>query len=199
MWFGPSKREIWRQLAAELDGQFVQGKWGRGDKIYVRHEEWVIVFDTFVKSYGNTHVPFTRIRAPYLYRDDFVFEVFRKKAIHGIGLMMGMEDIHVADPEFDRHFIVKGNDQKKVRAFFNNSMIRQFIAYQPEIHLRIREDEDKIFKPKFPKGINEVYMEARGKIKNLDRLHDLYELFAETLDQLHRIGTAEPDRPNMDL
>ncbi|MCI4666938.1 MAG: DUF3137 domain-containing protein [Bacteroidia bacterium] len=197
MLFRNSRREVWRQLAAELDGKFVQGNLTVRDQIVVHHEKWTIVFDTFSKSRGNSRVPYTRIRAPYVYRDDFVFEVSRKDAIKSIGLLLGGEDIHVGDPEFDRHFVVRGNDQWKVRSFFNNSMIRQFIAYQPEITLKIREDRDHIFAQKFPKGVNEVYFEASGKIRNLDRLLDLYELFAACLDQLHHIGTADPDRPEM--
>lgn len=184
-------------MAAELNGKFVQGSLIVSDQIVLSHEAWVIVFDTFTKPRGNARVPYTRIRAPYVYRDDFVFEVFRKNAIHSIGLALGGVDIHIGDPEFDRHFIVRGNDERKVKQFFNNFMIRKFIAYQPEIHLRIREDQDRIFAPKFPKGINEVYFEAKGRIRNLDRLIDLYELFAESLDQLHHIGTADPDRPEM--
>lgn len=197
MLFRNSRRAVWRQLAAELDGKFVQGSLIVADQIIVNHDAWVIVFDTFTKPRGNARVPYTRIRAPYVYRDNFTFEIFRKNAISSIGLALGGKDIHVKDPEFDRHFIVRGNDERKVQHFFNNAMIRQFIAYQPGIHLKIREDREHIFAQRFPKGINEVYFEARGRIASLDRLLDLYELFAACLDQLHHIGTADPDRPEM--
>jgi hypothetical protein len=38
-----------------------------------------------------------------------------------------------------------------------------------------------------------------GIIKDVERLRLLYELFAETLDQLCRIGSANENTPNVSL
>ncbi|MEL6625337.1 MAG: DUF3137 domain-containing protein [Bacteroidota bacterium] len=195
MLFGPSKKEIWRHLAAELDGQFVKGKVFKKDKVYARHGEWIIVLDTFTRKYGNANKRFTRIRAPYLNRDDFVFQIYRSKAFSGMRSYFGMQDVEVGDPYFDKDFVIQGNDIRKLKMFFKHTEIKDLIMHQPNILLKIREDEDKLFAPPFPKGINEVYFESRGIIKNIEQLHDLFELFALTLDHLHHIGTAWNERP----
>ena len=49
----------------------------------------------------------------------------------------------------------------------------------------------------FGKGMHELSLEARGEIKNLDRLKELYELFGETLQQLCRIGAAADRDPGI--
>jgi hypothetical protein len=38
-----------------------------------------------------------------------------------------------------------------------------------------------------------------GIVKDVERLKLLYELFAETLDQLCRVGSANEDTPNVSL
>ena len=41
-----------------------------------------------------------------------------------------------------------------------------------------------------PEGVDELYFQVSGVIKDLDRLKELFTLFTETLDQLCRIGSA---------
>ena len=48
----------------------------------------------------------------------------------------------------------------------------------------------------FPEGVDELYFNVAGVIKDLDRLKLLYELFAETLDQLCLTGAAYAANPN---
>ena len=192
--FRKSKLKIWEQLAEELGGRFVKGKGLKKDKVMARHREWVISLDHFVRSSGNTHIPMTRIRAPYVNRDDFIFRIYRKGLFPGIGKLFGVQDIVIGYPEFDDPFIIQGNDEKKLRMLFDHQDIRDLISFQPRIKMLIQEDGGW-FKEKFPEGVNELYFEAVGIISNLAQLHDLFELFAITLDHLCDIGTAYEDRP----
>lgn len=67
--FGPSREEIWNQFANEIDADFInQGFW-KTKKVVARFENWVITFDTYTRSTGKTST-FTRIRAPYVNKDD---------------------------------------------------------------------------------------------------------------------------------
>ncbi len=199
MLFGPSKKAIWQQLAQELDGTFVKGTFNKPDKVYAFHEPWMVVLDTYTVSTGKSSQRFTRIRTPYVYRDDFIFQIYRKNIFSNIGKRLGVQDVEVGYPAFDEAFIIQGNDERKLRMLLESQALRQLIKSQPQIMLRIREDEEQIFRPKFPNHINEVYFSTRGVIKDLDRLHDLFDLFAEVLDQLHEIGTAWDDDPNYQL
>jgi hypothetical protein len=47
----------------------------------------------------------------------------------------------------------------------------------------------------FPAGVDELKFQVAGVIKDLDRLKLLYELFAETLDELCRMGSALDKTP----
>ncbi|HEX8707258.1 MAG TPA: hypothetical protein VF723_03265, partial [Pyrinomonadaceae bacterium] len=110
----------------------------------------------------------------------------------------GMQDVEVGYPDFDRDFIIKGNDEKKLRALFANQKIRRLIQAQPAIKLTVKDDEGW-FGADFPEGVDELYFQVHGVIKDIERLKLLYELFAETLNHLCQIGSAYERDPQLTL
>jgi hypothetical protein len=196
--FGPSKEEIWRQLSAEIDANYVEGSWRKADKVQVTHGEWTVTLDTYTVSTGKAVIVFTRMRAPYVNPDGFRFTVYRRSIFSGIAKFFGMQDVEVGEASFDRDFIVKSNDESKVRALCMNPRIRELIAQQPAIHFTVKDDEGW-FGPTFPEGVDELYFSVVGIIKDVERLKLLYELFATTLDELCRIGSAYERAPGVSV
>lgn len=196
--FGPSRTEIWRQLSAETGAEYIRGGFWKGDKVQATHGEWTVTLDTYVVSTGKTVVLYTRLRAPYVNPDGFRFTIYRRGFFSELGKFLGMQDVEVGYPEFDRDFIIKGRDYEKLRALFANEKLRQSIAAQPQMNLSVRDDEGW-FGPTFPEGVDELHFMVVGVIKDVERLKALYELFAETLDQLCRIGSAYEEAPRVTL
>jgi hypothetical protein len=196
--FGPSRKEIWRQLSSEIDARYVEGGFWKGDKVQATHDEWTVTLDTYVVSTGKTTIVYTRMRAPYVNPGGFRFTVYRKGVFSGIAKKLGMQDIEIGDQSFDQDFIVKGNDETRVRELFSNQKIRELIVRQPEIHFTVKDDEGW-FGASFPEGVDELYFVRVGVIKDVERLKLLYELFAETLDQLCRMGAAYRQSPDVTI
>ena len=196
--FGPSKEEIWRQLCTELGAEYVQGGAWKRDKVQATHDEWTITLDTYVVSTGKTVMHFTRLRAPYVNPDHFRFTIYRRGLFSEIAKWLGMQDIVVGHEDFDRDFIIKGTDEGKLRALFDNPKLRELMAAQPEIHLTVK-DNDGYLGADFPADTDELYFHVHGTIKDVERLKLLFELFAETLDQLCRIGSAYEEAPKLKL
>lgn len=196
--FGPSKDEMWQQLSREIGADFVEGGLWRGSKVQGHVGEWTITLDTYTVSTGKSHVTYTRLRAPFVNKDGFRFTIDRQGFFSELGKYLGMQDIEVGFPEFDRDFIIKGNDEAKVRALFANPRIRQLIQAQPAIHLEIKDDEGW-FGASFPEGVDELYFQVRGVIKDVGQLKALYDLFAETLNQLCHIRSAYEQDPHLQL
>jgi hypothetical protein len=170
--FGPSKEEVWRQLSKEIGAEYIdRGVW-KGNKVVAKTKEWTITLDTYTVSTGKSHVTFTRIRAPYVNADGFRFKIYRKGIFSAIGKYFGMQDIEVGYPDFDRDFIIKGTDESKLRSLFNNATIRQLIQRQPDISFEVKDDEGW-FAEKFPEGVDELYFQVVGIIKDIDRLKSL--------------------------
>jgi hypothetical protein len=200
--FGPSREEIWRQLCSEIHADYVQGGFWKGDKVQVHHEQWTVTLDTFTESHSDgkttSSTTYTRLRAPYVNKDGFRFTIYRKGIFSGLGKLLGMQDVEVGYPEFDEQFIIKGNDEGRLRALFANDKIRQLVEMQPNIRLTVKDDEGW-FGTRFPEGVDELYFSVVGVIKDVERLKSLYYLFAETLHHLCHIGSAYEDDPKLEL
>ncbi len=197
-WFGPSKDELWKQLSREIGADFVAGQLWKGSKVQAHMGPWTITLDTHTVSSGESQVTYTRMRAPYVGGAGFRFTIYRKGIFSELGKLMGMQDIEVGDSEFDEAFIIKGTDESRVRELFSKRRIRELISAQPAIHLSIRDSEGW-FGPKFPDDVDELAFQVTGVIKDLARLKMLFDLFAEVLDQLCRLGATVRSSPDVTL
>jgi hypothetical protein len=194
--FGPSKAEIFRQLAAEIQGNYIEGRPFKADRVEGSHGEWTVTLDHYIVPAGKAMIPFTRMRAPYVNPDAFRFTVYRKGVFTEIGKRLGMHDVEIGVEPFDSDFVIKGSDDGRLRSFFSSAKLRELIEAQSEIHLSVKDDEGW-FGPTFPEGVDELYFYVPGILKDLERLKRLYELFAEALDQLCRIGSAYERSPDV--
>jgi hypothetical protein len=195
-WFGPNKEEIWRQLSEQIGGRFVDGGIWKADKVEAAHREWTVTLDTYAVSTGKAVVIFTRMRAPYVNPDAFRFTIYRKSIFTGMGKLLGMQDIDIGVEDFDREFVVKANDEGKVRQLLMHPEIRALIEGQKDIKFSVKDDEGW-FGTKFPEGVDELSFVVAGIIKDIDRLKKLYDLFAATLDELCRMGSAYETDPGV--
>jgi hypothetical protein len=196
--FGPSKKEVWRQLSEEIGAKFVEGGFWKGDKVEVTHGQWTVTLDTFAVSTGKVTIVYTRMRAPYINPNAFRFTIYRRTFFSDIGKRFGMQDIEIGDEAFDRDFIIKATDESQVRSLLTNQKIRDLIAQQREIQFSVKDDEGW-FGSQFPEGVDELYFTVTGVIKDVERLKLLYDLFAETLDEICRTGSAYDGSPNVTL
>lgn len=193
--FGPSQAEIWEKLAAEVGGDFTRGNgFSRPTRVDVHVGQWTVTLDTFsIKG-----AIYTRMRAPYVNADDFRFTIYRHGPFSDLGKRLGMEDLTIGDPEFDRQFIVKSNDPAKIKTLLTDQSLRAAFIAQPSLFLEIRDDEGW-FGTTFPEGVDELHFMVAGLITDLDRLKALYDLFGELLHELCRMGSAYEDDPRVSL
>jgi hypothetical protein len=183
--FGPGKDEVWRQLAAALGAEHVKGRFGTGGKVRATHGAWMITLDTYAVSTGHSTQVYTRIRAPFVNPLGFRFTIWRRGFFSDIAKRFGMQDIEVGEPSFDHDFIVKASDETLVRALLSHARIRELIQKQPRLDLSVKGDRRR--------GTSVLHFVVAGVIKDVARLTLLYQLFAEVLDQLNRMGLARSD------
>ncbi len=119
--FGPSKNEIWQQFCAETGGTYTADSFWTTGKAEAMHGQWTVTLDTYAVSNGKSSTTYTRMRAPYVNPDGFMFAVYRKGIFSDLGKWMGMQDVTVGHPEFDEAFVIKGNDEQKLRRLFSNA------------------------------------------------------------------------------
>lgn len=194
--FGRSKTEIWRRLSEELGGTMT-ASW-RGEKVQVQHEQWVLTLDTYVVMANNTPLFFTRMRAPFINASVFRFSIRRRNVFSDIATWLGAQDVEIGNPEFDHAFVVKSSHEPRVRELLRDETLLRQLQQQPTLSLTVKDDEGW-FGAKFPEHVDELYVSVHGVIKDIERLKDLFELFAVTLDRLAATGSAEPVAPDVTL
>jgi hypothetical protein len=195
--FGPSKAEIWSQLSREIGASYHEGGFFTAEKVVLAHRQWEITLDTYTVSSGKSSSTYTRMRAPYVNPDGFRFNIYRKGIFSWLGKLLGVqEDIEIGEAFFDEEFIIQGQPEYLVQRLLTNSKIRQLIQDQPAIHLQVKDDGGW-FGKKFPEGVDELYFETYGVIKNMERLKELFELFSGVLDELCRLGAAYENEPGV--
>jgi hypothetical protein len=196
--FGPSKDEIWSQIAADIGGEYVDGGFFGKDVLAYKHGEWQILLDTYTVSTGKSSTTYTRMRTPFENLDGLQFKIYREGFFSSIGKMFGAQDIEIGDRFFDDSFIIKGNRERKIKEFLLDAEVKSLIHAQPRIHLEIKDNEGW-FGPAFPEGVDELCFHCVGVIKETHVLKSLFDLFTVALARMVEVGTASERGPNVTL
>jgi len=196
--FGPSKAEIWSQIAADIGADYIEGGWFKGNGVVYQHGEWKLVLDTYTVQSNNNSTTYTRLRAPFVNKDGLYFKIYREGFFSSVGKLFGMEDLEIGDPFFDDSFIIKGNNQQKLIQLLSDRQLKDLMHEQSRIHLEIRDDEGW-FGTNFPDGVHELYFSRVGVMRDINELKALFELFTHTLSRLVQIDSAYENDPNVDL
>jgi hypothetical protein len=195
--FGPSQAEIWSQLAVEIGAHYETGFW-TGTKVQAEYAHWLVTLDTYTVNSGKHSHTYTRLRAPYFNKDGFQFGIYRKSIFTGVAKMFGMQDITIGHPEFDEEFVIQGNNEDKLRALFKDEHLRGLINMQPQLGLWVRPDQGW-FSRIYPEGVDELYYQTHGVLRDLDQLKLLFDLFSVVLDQLCAMDSAYAKNPGVRL
>ncbi len=202
LWY-PNRDDVWHTLSEDLNGKFIKDRGKFRDKncrVEIQHGEWKIILDGYfiLTSTIGDGSEVTRVRAAFISNDGFKFEIFKKSIFSRIGKFFSIKQSQIGFPKFDNNFIIKGNDEKKIKQVFKRSKIRNLIFSLPiDFHLKIV----KWLNTYLPENVYELYFETTNLIfpRDIKQLKILINLFAEILDQLCHIGSVSENDPKVDL
>ena len=202
--------ESWRRFSNQIGGEFFEegpdarflllvkllGLGTRKAKVRLYVKKWTITL--YASREESVRTGLTRVKAvewtsmgtPYVSKDGFEFMIFPEGVWIEGGVCFDPQDVEVGYPELDRDFIIKANDESKVRALFANTKIPQLIQAHPSFER---------FGAGSYEGKYEVYFRRSGITTNIEGLEALLELCTETLNQLVAIGSASEEAPNVEL
>lgn len=167
----------WQEFAQQVGGEVVKARFFRPDTVLVKRDAWAITLDTRVEAGGSpdygssTSDTFTRLTARYANRDGFRFSVRPTDEFSGLGKVLGMR-FELGEPDIDRRYLIKANDEAKVRALFANPCFSGlFRDARYKLHFKM-------------KGSNELCLEVPGRATDPEELRCLLDLFTETLAQI---------------
>jgi hypothetical protein len=190
--FQDHQEEVWRQLSEELGGELVDDVGWRQDRVRVEHGGWRVTIDFDAHCGYRLNSVYTRIHAPCA-ASEFRFRIFHQELAHGIARLLGMQDIQVGDPAFDRAFVIQGSDEDAVRELFGDAALRAAILTEPEAEIALRPTEESLTDDE-PGEVVELTLEVPGRVEDVARLRALYDVFSALLDRLHDVAGLEPPR-----
>ncbi|MCI5057943.1 MAG: hypothetical protein MRY83_17650 [Flavobacteriales bacterium] len=196
--FGPSKDEIWGQIANDIGGEFIDRGFWKVDLLRYKHKEWELILDTYTTGSGKNRRTYTRMRAPFINKDGFEFTIYKETIFSGIGRFLGMQDIIIGDDFFDKEFVIKSNSEDRIKVFLNDQRLKELFIQQPQVHLEIKDSEG-VFGPEYPPNVDLLYFSCSGLIKDKKTLLQLFLLFTKTLERLVQIDSAYDNDPNFKL
>lgn len=198
--FSSSQSEIWSQIANEIGGDFIDGGFWEKDLLEFRHKEWTILLDTYKPPGSNSSTTtYTRMRVPFVNKDNLYFDIQREGIFQSIGKFFGSQDIIIGDRFFDDQFMIKSNSEEKIRQLLQSDKLKNLITSTPNIKFCVRDNEGLIFNSRFPDGVDILYFETLGVIRDRQTLLNLFLLFSAVLERLIQIDSAYEDDPEVSL
>ncbi len=195
--FGPSKEEIWTQIAKDIDGKYEDGGFLGTDVLRYHHKQWEVLLDTYSTG-GKNKRTYTRLRVPFLNKNDLFFEIYREHFFTPVGKFFGMQDIQIGDTLFDDNYVIKGNNEYIIKKLLRDKELKKLFDSLPKVNVKIKNG-DGWFADKYPEGVNILNFESIGVIKEKVVLRNLFELFSAILDRLVHIDAAYKEDPKFKL
>jgi len=191
--FQVHRDEVWRAIKDAMRG----APWD-GRVLRVRHGPFVVTLDVHADIAGYSSAVVTRLRAAFMNPDAFRFRLRRRSVLSDLASLVGVQDIELGDPPFDREFVVQGNRPEQVRRLVGSAELRAALL-ESAVHLvEVRPDEGW-FGPEFPDNVDELYVEAEGRLVDEPEIEKLYCVFAELLNRLSHLGSAYGADPHLEI
>lgn len=182
--FTANTREAWAHFAEKIGAEHIcRGHASRNDNkdsVIYDYKGTPIILDFVVKMDSDGGTSQTRIYAPLSAKETFCFKIYPSNFVERFVNFFGAQDVNIGDEFFDKKFIVKTNDVKKVRLFLSNSKIRELIW---------KVVPNGLFSPTFQadwkKGETDyISVNEPGVINDVERLELIFQLIVESFEQL---------------
>lgn len=183
--FGESQREAWGRLAIELGATFEPGGFLGTTTVRARLGGYDLVLDSYTVSTGKSSQVYTRLRAPFVNPRGLRFRIHRASMFTGLAKALGKQDIDIGVPDFDRDFVIQGNDEERVRGLLSDPALRALFAAQPRVMVQI-VDNDGIFGTSCGDDVDILEFVEGGLIKDVARLRGLFAIFPALLRALNQ-------------
>lgn len=187
--FRKNYESIWREFAKEKNGTYIQSS---DDKVEVVYKNHTIILDNFIHyttvGHNTYENQYKRGIVEFRSSDKLQMRLTSQDWVDNIGKLFGAQDIAVGDREFDKQFMIKGNDEYKIQLLFSNRSIKKLLSESKVVRLEITEGEG-LFDEKTQEGNSMLYFVSEDKIKSIQQLNKLYQLFTELIDGLKSIGS----------
>jgi hypothetical protein len=201
--FGDHHEQMWQEMATAMGGDFINEEGWSKDEVRIKDGPWTVYLDIVSHCGYRSEAKYTRIRAPFVNKDGFRFNIHQRGHFEAVLQAIGIDKflgsaIEIGIEEIDKRLVVHANDEVKIRKLLASHRIRALAQGRLEMNLQVKPN-DGDFGPEFPDGVDELYLEVEDVVTDVDMLKGLFVLFAEILHHLCHIDSAYEDDPHLEL
>jgi len=187
-------KSVWMDFAEERQGEFVDGQTHVTVKVRIPSKPWMFSMRMHSNALGKDE--HTVIATPYVARHPFKFAIRNSNSMEEFAKVLGLQDIVIGDAEFDKQYIIQGNNEMLVKDFLSDRGLRKAIQAQNAVNLRVVDSRNNHFGINPPAHVDVLTFVEKGAINSFERVSSLHDLFDGMLDrmmQLEFVAHQEPD------
>ena len=185
-----SKINIWEEFASVSGGKFIERKenW-LSDKVVINQNGWNIFFDYYelIENGSKASQIFTRVIIPFTSINNFKFEIYRTELFDSIAKLFGSQDVTIGYEDFDKEFIVKPNNEHKIKSLLRDSNLRKLIQSVKKVNIQI-SNQHGIWENNLPKNEYELCLYIEEKVIDFEKLKGLGDILNQILEKLLEIN-----------
>lgn len=145
---------------------------------------------------GENNEVYTRLSVDYVSQNDFHFRLRTKSFFGRVATFLGMTDIDIGEPGFDRAYRIESNDEVKVKEFFSDANFRALIDSKGVIGFNITDlagTAQRVFLSEIAK-LNYL---RYGVIMDKATLRKMFNIIKVALDRLVMLDIAHDADPTI--
>jgi len=181
--------DFWNKFAVLSSGETFNGLAQYHDGVKVDYNGITIYFDHFDLWSGKFSSTLTRVYAQFSSLDNFKFKIDSSSLTSKISEFFGSQDIKIGRKEFDDKFIIKSNNEFKIKKILDNPNTRACLSSIDDVHLEI-SDSNGIWEGNLSDGKLELSFYFDEIINDSDRLIPILILFRYIIDDLQEMKSV---------
>ncbi|MEM7101615.1 MAG: DUF3137 domain-containing protein [Bacteroidota bacterium] len=113
---------------------------------------------------GKNQRTYTAFKIKTTNRYSYTLKIYREGFFSKLGKGLGMQDIEIGDPEFDKEFIIKANDDFFVKEIFDDPLKSHFLQVADKMKGELKLKGDEISYSEM------VFLVTRNKRSNFEQV-----------------------------
>lgn len=170
-------------LCHRFNGQYVEGRWGKGPYMVLTYNSFKLVFDFYTIWAGQSQATYTRMRAVFNHKTAFKFKM--KKA-NVLSKLLRSKTMTFDDVALDGPYQIKANNKQGAHALLKQGRLNHYLAFKKFYTLEITQRTNRGLKC-LP-GESGIVFYTAGAIKDENEIEKIIDLYKVILDTLVAIG-----------
>lgn len=184
---------IWEAFAEKIGGEYIPRKHLNSDRTLFHYKNFKIYFDYFTyytSGKASLSKTFTRVVIPYKSNDDFQFNIYEDELIFKIAKIFGFQDVKIGKEEFDKKYIIKTNNEQKLKNIFNSTTLQKKIENFENASLLISKKYG-VWEEELPENEYELSFVLNYHVKDLETLTKSKDFITEFFDRFQDLVRIE--------